>query len=33
VTLPPMSNTRLGCAKADKVNTAADRIVSAKFED
>jgi hypothetical protein len=31
VTLAPMSNTRLGCAKPDKVNPAANHIASAKF--
>jgi hypothetical protein len=33
VTVPPMSNVRLGCAKPDKVNSAVDHIVSAKFAD
>lgn len=33
VTLPPMSNERIGCAKPDAVNLAADKILSATFEN
>lgn len=33
VTLPPMSNERLGCSKADAANPAADKILSATFQN
>jgi hypothetical protein len=33
VTLPPMSNERIGCARPDGDNLAADKILSAAFQN
>ena len=33
VTLPPMSNERIGCAKPDAANLAADKVLSAAFQN